>query len=59
MVWQSFILPAMTVFQNKDGYGHGCPWTCPHAEAVDYLPDRFPMAVKHCDCHTGMTTPLR
>ncbi len=59
MVWQSFILPAMTVFQNKDGYGHGCPWTCPHAEAVDYLPDRFPMAVKHCDSHTGMTSPLR
>ncbi len=58
-VWQSFILPAMTVFQNKDGYGHGCPWSCPHAEQVDYSPERFPMAIKHCDTHTGMTTPLR
>jgi dTDP-4-amino-4,6-dideoxygalactose transaminase len=58
-VWQSFILPAMTVFQNKDGYGHGCPWSCPHAQTVDYSPDRFPMAIKHCDIHTGMTTPLR
>jgi dTDP-4-amino-4,6-dideoxygalactose transaminase len=59
LVWQSFILPEMTVFQNKDGYGHGCPWSCPHAEAVDYSPERFPIAAKHCDCHTGMTTPLR
>jgi hypothetical protein len=58
-VWQSFILPAMTVFQNKDGYGHGCPWSCPHAEAIDYTPERFPAAVRHCDTHTGMTTPLR
>jgi dTDP-4-amino-4,6-dideoxygalactose transaminase len=58
-VWQSFILPEMTVFQNKDGYGHGCPWSCPHAQEVDYSPERFPMASKHCDSHTGMTTPLR
>jgi dTDP-4-amino-4,6-dideoxygalactose transaminase len=58
-VWQSFILPAMTVFQNQDGYGHGCPWTCPHSQPVDYSPERFPMATKHCDTHTGMTTPLR
>ncbi len=59
LVWQSFILPAMTVFQGKDGYGHGCPWSCPHAEHVDYSPERFPIATKHCDSHTGMTTPLR
>jgi len=58
-VWQSFILPAMTVFQNKDGYGHGCPWSCPHAAPVDYSPERFPAATRHVDTHTGMTTPLR
>ncbi|MCJ7798147.1 MAG: DegT/DnrJ/EryC1/StrS family aminotransferase [Thermoleophilia bacterium] len=58
-VWQSFILPAMRVFQNKDGYGHGCPWSCPHAEPVDYSADRFPVATKHAETHAGMTTPLR
>jgi len=58
-VWQSFILPVMTVFQEKDGYGHGCPWSCPHAAAVDYSPERFPAATRHCYSHTGMTTPLR
>jgi dTDP-4-amino-4,6-dideoxygalactose transaminase len=23
-----WLLPAHTVFQAKNGYGHGCPWTC-------------------------------
>ena len=58
-VWQSFILPAMTVFQARNGYGHGCPWTCPHAQPVAYDLDQYPVAARHADCHTGMTTPLR
>jgi dTDP-4-amino-4,6-dideoxygalactose transaminase len=58
-VWQSFILPAMTVFQARNGYGRGCPWACRHAGEVDYSPQRFPSAQRHCDWHTGMTTPLR
>jgi len=58
-VWQSFILPAMTVFQAMNGYGQGCPWSCPHADPVDYSLDQYPVAQKHCDTHTGMTSPLR
>jgi dTDP-4-amino-4,6-dideoxygalactose transaminase len=58
-IWQAFILPAMRVFQAKDGYGHGCPWSCPHARPVDYSAERFPVATKHLETHTGMTTPLR
>ena len=58
-LWQRFMLPAMTVFQAKNGYGHGCPWKCRHAKAVDYSVEKFPVAQKHCDTHTGMTTPLR
>ncbi len=58
-VWQAFILPAMTVFQAKNGYGKGCPWECPHAEPVDYSLDKYAVAQRHCDSHTGMTTPLR
>ncbi|MFB3881772.1 MAG: DegT/DnrJ/EryC1/StrS family aminotransferase [Armatimonadota bacterium] len=58
-IWQSFILPAMTVFQAKDAYGHGCPWSCANAGSVNYSPDRFPMASKHLETHTGMTYPLR
>ncbi|MBI3923097.1 MAG: DegT/DnrJ/EryC1/StrS family aminotransferase [Armatimonadetes bacterium] len=58
-VWQKFILPVMTVFQAKNGYGQGCPWTCPLSQPVDYSPEQFPVAQKHSDTHTGMTVPLR
>lgn len=58
-VYQSFILPAMTVFQAKDGFGHGHPWSSPHARPVDYSLHQYPAAQKHCDRHTGMTVPLR
>ncbi len=58
-LWQSFILPAMTVFQARNGYGRGCPWECRHARPVDYNTKRYPVAQRHCDAHTGMTTPLR
>ncbi|MEN6402139.1 MAG: DegT/DnrJ/EryC1/StrS family aminotransferase [Armatimonadia bacterium] len=60
-VWQSFILPEMTVFRAKNGYGGGCPWSCPMARQpnVDYDPASFPVAQRHCETHTGMTQPLR
>ena len=58
-IWQKFILPAMTVFQARNGYGQGCPWECPHAGPVNYDVDRFPEAQRHCDTHTGMTYALR
>ncbi|MDD5483887.1 MAG: DegT/DnrJ/EryC1/StrS family aminotransferase [Kiritimatiellae bacterium] len=58
-VWQSFILPAMTVFQARNAYGKGCPWSCPLTQPVDYNPAKFPVAQRHTDTHFGMTTPLR
>ncbi len=59
MVWQKFILPAMTVFQAKNGYGGGCPWSCPMAEPVDYSLDQYPVAQEHCDTHTCLVMALR
>ena len=58
-VWQKYILPRMTVFMAKNAYGKGCPWTCVHAHPVDYAPEQYPVAQRHSDMHTGMTTPLR
>jgi len=58
-IWQNFILPAMTVFQAKNGYGNGCPWSCQHARPVSYALEQYPEAQRHTDTHTGMTTPLR
>ncbi|MCX7705141.1 MAG: DegT/DnrJ/EryC1/StrS family aminotransferase [bacterium] len=58
-VWQSFILPRMTVFQAKNAYGKGCPWSCQYSREVSYNPEEFPVAQRHTDTHFGMTEPLR
>jgi len=59
-VWQSYILPVMTVFRAKNAYGGGFPWSIRGAdEGVDYSPENYPVAQKHCDTHFGMTMPLR
>jgi perosamine synthetase len=60
IVWQRFILPAMTVFQAKNAYGGGCPWSIPGAdEGVDYAPERFPVAQRHCARYFAMVMCLR
>jgi perosamine synthetase len=58
-VWQRFILPAMTVFQAKNGYGQGCPWTCPYSQSVDYAVEQYPVAQAHCDTHACLVMALR
>lgn len=58
-IWQRFILPAMTVFQAKNAYGHGHPWSHPQAGPVDYALDQYPQAQKHCERHVCIVTPLR
>ncbi|NLX60031.1 MAG: DegT/DnrJ/EryC1/StrS family aminotransferase [Phycisphaerae bacterium] len=57
-VWQGWPVPQMTAIAGKNAYGRGCPWACTDS-AVSYDLDQFPVAVRHCDCHTGMTMPLR
>ncbi|MFW6154749.1 MAG: DegT/DnrJ/EryC1/StrS family aminotransferase [Planctomycetota bacterium] len=57
-VWQGWPVPEMTAIAGKNAYGRGCPWRCSDSE-VEYSLDQFPVAVKHCDWHTGMTFPLR
>lgn len=59
-IWQRFSLPSMTVFQAKNAYGNGIPWSLPGAdEGVDYDISNYPVAEKHCATHFGMTVPLR
>ena len=57
-VWQGWPVPEMTAFQARNAYGRGCPWACQGSQ-VDYSLGQFPVARRHCDWHTGMTTPLR
>ncbi len=59
-VWQKFLLPEMTVFQAKNAYGGGFPWSIPGAdEGVEYNPEDFPVARRHCDTYIAMVQALR
>jgi dTDP-4-amino-4,6-dideoxygalactose transaminase len=57
--WQQFILPAMTVFQAKNAYGKGCPWTCQHTEPVKYDASEYKVAQLHTDTNFGLSNPIR
>jgi dTDP-4-amino-4,6-dideoxygalactose transaminase len=40
--WVDRILPDHAVYQVREGYGKGCPWTCPYASReVSYPPEGF------------------
>ena len=59
-VWQRFILPEMTVFQAKNAYGDGFPWSIPGAdEGVDYTPELYPTALRYSRCHMSIVQTLR
>lgn len=57
--WQQFILPTMSVFKAKNAYGHGHPWASPHANEVDYSPEQYPAAQRHCETHTCLVMATR
>ena len=57
-VWQGWPVPEMTAIAARSAYGRGCPWSCTNSK-VDYSLEQYPVAVKHCGWHTGMTFPLR
>lgn len=47
--WQTRPVPAQSLFQYLDGYGKGCPWSCPYArEKIHYDPQEYPVASDIC-----------
>lgn len=41
--YQNRPLPGQILFQRREGYGRGCPWTCGHADRdVTYHPEEYP-----------------
>ncbi len=41
-----FVIPTMTLFQQKEGYGKGCPWTCGHYQGnVEYRAEDYPVSL--------------
>ncbi|UCH34899.1 MAG: DegT/DnrJ/EryC1/StrS family aminotransferase [Armatimonadota bacterium] len=41
--WQRMAVPAQEIFQQRVGYGKGCPWHCPHAGPVEYNVADYPV----------------
>ncbi|MGC7094461.1 DegT/DnrJ/EryC1/StrS family aminotransferase [Amycolatopsis lurida] len=41
-MWQNRPLPGQALFRTRSGYGKGCPWTCGHAQPVEYRQEEFP-----------------
>jgi perosamine synthetase len=33
--WQNRPVPMQALFQNRNGYGYGCPWTCPFGKGSE------------------------
>ncbi len=47
--WQTIPVPEQRIFQEKRGYGRGCPWKCPHARDIEYNPEDYPETLKLLD----------
>lgn len=47
VLWQHFSLPANPLFQKKEGYGKGCPWSCPfYNKEISYNIEDYPQTNK-------------
>ena len=52
--WE-FVIPMMTLFQGKEGYGKGCPWNCGHARGgIEYKAEDYPEALAAIKCINGL-----
>ena len=50
-LWQRLPVPKQEVFQNRIGYGKGCPWKC-HDSIIEYKKDDYPKTVEFIDSHS-------
>lgn len=57
--WQTQPVPSQGIFQSREGYGGGCPWTCHHSP-VHYDEARYPVTEWFLSRHayiTGIAPP--
>jgi len=45
-LWQTVPVPGQTLFQERTGYGLGCPWHCPLGEEITYDVAEYPETLK-------------
>jgi perosamine synthetase len=43
--WQNTPLPGLELFQRREGYGGGCPWTCQTPSDVQYRIEDYPVTL--------------
>ncbi len=48
--WQRLPVPSQQIFQNRIGYGAGCPWRCNNS-TVEYSTEDYPEALAFIDAH--------
>ena len=53
--WQTMPVPGQSVFQEKKGYGKGCPWTCQFAREVEYRAEDYPRTIEFIDSHSYLS----
>jgi len=46
VLWQTFPLPANPLFQKREGFGKGFPWSFPGARDIRYDPAEYPETIK-------------
>jgi len=48
--WQRAPVPGQSLFRFRDGYGKGCPWSCPHARKdIEYRNEDYPNTLRVLD----------
>ncbi len=52
--WMDRLVPERRLFQLKEGYGHGCPWTCRYGRDIKYDPAEYPVAREFLDTTTQL-----
>jgi dTDP-4-amino-4,6-dideoxygalactose transaminase len=45
-LWQTVPVPGQTLFQERTGYGQGCPWQCPLGAEVKYDLAEYPETLR-------------
>ena len=55
--WQRMPVPAQSVFQDKVGYGKGCPWTCAHYNRkIEYRGEDYPNTIQFIAEHAYLSS---
>ena len=49
-LWHVDPMPAFPIFQAKEGWGKGCPWSCAfYGREIEYRPEDYPESVRLLD----------